>query len=365
VLRVTLWKKQVLALESLLEAPYRTLVLSGHNVGKTFVAAVAVNWWYDTRDPGIAITTARISRDVQDLVWKEIRLQRARAGLGSFGAHLQSSPDHYAKGFTAETGESFQGRHDVAMLFVFDEAIGIDSIFWETTKTMFKPDGQHAWLCIGNPTKTSSQAWQEDQSGRWNRIEMSALEHPNIVEELAGRPAPYPAALSLTQLDEGLRENCSPVAMGEQQATDVEWPPESGQWLRPGMIAEARWLGRWPSQDTDAVWSQALWEGTLRPLPEPTDVNHQIGCDVARKGDDWTSFHVRRGPVSVHHETYNKKDVMWTVGRLVQLARQYAALCSEEHPGRQPVKPEQIPIKLTTTGSAAGSWTGSANWASA
>jgi hypothetical protein len=362
VLGVRLWAKQIEILRALTRPPHKVLVLSGHNVGKTFVAGVAVNWWYDSRNPGVAITTAPTNQDVRDLLWKEIRLQRGILKRSDFaGPHapiLWDKPNHYAKGFTAEKGESFQGRHDYRMLFVFDEAIGIDPVFWLTTKTMFKPGGEHAWLAIFNPTDTSIQAFQEfsaigDQQS-WTIIQMSCLDHPNIAAEIRGEPPPYPNAVTFAQLDEGLRELCQPVLPGDQLVTDVEWPPGSGRYLRPGPEAEARWLGRWPSEGIKSVWSDALWQSALRELPEPTDVLHEIGCDVARQGDDWTAFHVRRGPVSVLHESYQKQDTMFTVGRLIELARKCADICSRQHPQRQRVRPEDIPLKVDSIGFGAG-----------
>jgi hypothetical protein len=299
---------------------------------------------------------------VKDVLWKEIRLQRGileRADFaGPRAALLYDKPNHYAKGYTAEKGESFQGRHDLRMLFVFDEAIGVDPMYWVTTKTMFKPGGQHAWLAIFNPTDTSTQAFLEysalDDRQPWTIIQMSCLEHPNIAAESRGERPQFPNAISLAQLDEGLRELCDPVLPGEQKIMDVEWPPGSGRYLHPGAEAEARWLGRWPSDSTKSPWSQALWQSALRELPEPNDVLHEIGCDVAREGDDWTAIHVRRGPVSVAHHTYQKRDTMWTVGRLIELARYYAAICSREHPQRHVIRPEDILLKVDSIGFGSG-----------
>ena len=101
----------------------------------------------------------------------------------------------------------------------------------------------------------------------------------------------------LSRLETLLKKWCRPVN-GLPLATDIEWPPQSGLYLRPGPIAEARLLGRWPSQATNNVWSDGAWQSSeLLLLPEPTNVPCEIGCDVARFGDDFTEIHVRRGPV--------------------------------------------------------------------
>jgi hypothetical protein len=78
---------------------------------------------------------------------------------------MRSSHEHYAKGYTARKGESFQGRHDGKMLFVMDEAYGVDSTYWTTTKTMWKPELGHIWLVILNPTNTTTQAYLRTRGG--------------------------------------------------------------------------------------------------------------------------------------------------------------------------------------------------------
>ena len=327
VLNVSPWAVQEEICRKLLEPPYRVLVKAGHSVGKTWLSAAIVSWFYDTFNPSCAITTAPTHRDVCDLLWREIRLQRHHIGgfRGNSAPELWEKPDHYAKGFTASKGESFVGRHQERMLFVFDEAVGVDQIFWETTKSMFKPDGLHHWLAIFNPTDASSQAAMEERLGGWHVVTMSALDHPNIAAELAKQPQPFPAAVSLAQVASWLRDWAEPIDESERKATDIEFPPGSGIWLRPGPLCEARVLGRWPSQAAYSVWSDALWQTTLaarHELDERWAV--QIGCDVARFGDDLTAIHVRKGRCSIHHEAHNGWSTDKTAARLKQLCHEYA-----------------------------------------
>jgi hypothetical protein len=333
ILGVTWWHKQVEIAESLLRPPYRTLVKACHKVGKTHLGGGLVNWWFDSFDPGLVLTTAPTDRQVRDLLWKEVRVQRGERGgfRGPKMPRLESAENHFAHGFTAKDGDSFQGNHSPHTLLLFDEAVGIASQFWETAESMFNEGS--AWLCIFNPTDTSSQAYIEEQTGDWHVISLSLLEHPNIAAELAGLPPPFPAAMRLSRLETLLRKWCRPVN-GTPLVTDIEWPPRSGEWLRPGPIAEARLLGRWPSQATDNVWSDGAWSASeVLALPEPLNQPVEIGCDVARYGDDFTEIHVRRGPVSLHHEAANGWSTAETAGRLKQLADQYGRHCGTE--GRQ------------------------------
>ncbi len=357
-----IWDKQAEIQQALLRSPHKVLVLSGHNVGKTFIAASTVNWFYDTFPQGAVLSTAPTSRDVKDVLWKEIRLQRFRAGLsddfiGPSAPEMRSGPDHYAKGFTATKGESFQGRHDLRMLFVFDEATGIDALYWHTAKTMFKPEYGHFWLAICNPTDTTSQAFLEDLEGGWTVIALSALDHPNVTECLAGRPMPIPAAVSLSQVDEWVRGWCEPIPEEEAGATDVLWPPREGRWYRPGPIFEARCLGRWPSAGTYGVWSDLLWSKAANAnitLPHYS-VLPQIGCDVARFGDDWTTIHTRWDCCSIGHEAHNGWDTTRTATRLRNMADKLASGINDRRPmGHEPVKGSQIPLKIDDDGVGGG-----------
>lgn len=346
ILGVSWTNKQVEIASALLRPPYRVLVKASHSVGKTFLGGGLVNWWFDSFDPGLALTTAPTDRQVQDLLWKEVRGQRG--GRGGFPgprmSRLESSPDHFAHGFTAKDGDAFQGHHSEHTLIVFDEAVGVAPIFWEAAESMFAGEG-HAWLAIFNPTDTSSQAYMEELSGNWHVVSLSALDHPNIAAELAGLPAPYPAAARLGWLKGLLDKWCTPV-FGPAKPTDIEWPPGSGQFLRPGPLAEARLLGRWPSQATNGVWSDGAWQAAeLAHLPEP-DEPVEIGCDVARFGDDFTSMHVRRGPCSLHHESANGWATNETAGRLKALANEWG-----KHAG---MEPRDVPVKIDDDGVGGG-----------
>lgn len=367
----TLWDVQKDILRALLEPPYRVLVPSGHDTGKTFTAAVAVNWWYDSFNPGVIITTAPSSRDVKQVLWAEIRLQRMRAitlGVplsmdfaGTSSPMMYDSPEHWAVGYTSEKGEGYHGRHRRHMLFVLDEATGVEGMAWQGIATMFDPSLGHAQLCIFNPTSTTSHAYledcrAEDENGRkrWHRFRLSCLDHPNVLADLAGQERPVPGAVSLPMLEQWLADWAEPlVNPDDRRATDLQWPPSSGQWYKPGPIFQSRVLGIWPDLG-DGVWSPALFEACCQG-PEPSlDLRllPEIGCDCATgKGDDFHAIHVRWGAISLHHETSNTMDPSRIFDRLQYAARWAAAEATRRRlAGSRPVDPKSLRIKLDDDG---------------
>lgn len=322
VLKVKWTEQQQEAALNLVE--HRTVAIrASHSVGKSMLAGGLTNWAFDCFEPSITLTTAPTAAQVEDILWKEIRRQRrGRPGLLPKAPRLEYSPEHFAAGYTARDADSFQGRHEEHGGLIFDEAVGIDGQFFDAGEGMVVGPGWF-WLCIYNPTDTASRMYQEEASGRFKVMQMSCLDHPNIKAELDGKMPPFPAAVRLDWLQERIRRWCTPIDSGDRKATDIEFPPGSGEWYRPGPLFEGRVLGRWPTLGINSVWSDGLWTACLdqQPLRESPTV---LGCDVARFGDDDTCIHARRGNCSIHHEAHNGWATNETAGRMKQLCRELA-----------------------------------------
>jgi hypothetical protein len=331
VLKVDWWAKQVEVAEALL-LHGRVFVKASHSVGKSFLAGGLVNWFFDCFDPGICITTAPNAPQVRDILWKEVRVQRPaerRGALQPKAPRMESSPDHFAVGFTSRDGSGFQGRHEEHVLIVFDECVGVAAPFWDAAEGMMTGERCY-FLALCNPTDTGSRAYLECRNtAKWHVVEISAMEHPNIAADLAGMPVPYPKAVRLGWVRGKLKEWCTPAAIDGLGAGDFEFPPGSGKWYRPGPLFESRVLGRWPTQGATSVWSEAMWAAALVERPVDAGEPPAIGCDVARFGDDFTSIVVRRGDCVLRHETHNGWSTAQTAGRLKQLAGELAGAAED------------------------------------
>ena len=354
VLGKELTPDQAAIARSLLKPPHRTLVPSAHNTGKSFLAACVVSWWYDTFDPGIALTTAPNQVQVEEILWGELRHLRER--LGGFptesAPRLWSSPKHWAKGYTARDATRFQGRHGRRVLIGFDEALGVEPPFWDAAETMLGGDA-YAWLCIYNPTDPSSHVRLKEESGQWHVHRLSAYAHPNLEAERRGRPAPFPAAVRLERFEEQMRAWSEPVPPGEETPNDVEigWRllPDGtrtpGRWYRPGPEAESRLLGRWPSQSMYSVWSLRAWDAAANSAGDDAGAL-EIGCDVARYGDDYTEIHVRKGGASLEHFAVNGWNTRQTAEKCKLLAWEWGR--------RHGLDPKRVPVKIDDAGVGGG-----------
>lgn len=350
---------------ALVEHP-KVFVMASHNQGKTHFAGGIVNWHFDCFNPSITKTTAPTQHQVNRLTWKEVRTQRGGRGMAPKAPTIEDylptgevNPNHYAGGYTAKNADSFQGDHEENLLIVFEEAVGIHEQFWTAADGMLSSGGGNRWLAIMNPTDTASYAYQEYLSGDWHIIQISAFDHPNIKAQLEGLPRPYPKAISLDWIEKRIKQWCRPVGDSDKKKPqDFCWPPIAHclkygiepQWFRPDSRFEGRVLGRWPSSGTNGIWSEALADMAFMPKPHLQRESRlypiQIGCDVARRGEDNTSIHVRRGPVSLYHETYNGNDTVYTQERLMLLANEWAHFAG--------MSPFEVPLCIDDDGVGGG-----------
>lgn len=337
-LQVDWWHKQAEIARALVEHK-RVFVKAGNGPGKTFLAGGLVNWFYDLYPRGICLTTAPTGQQVKDVLWKEIRIQRnGRPGLQPKAPRMETGPEHFAIGYTAESQGAFQGRHAEHLFIVFDEATDIDGDFWDAANGM-QP---LYWLVLLNPVSTASRAYEEEQKDGWHVITLNAFEHPNIVSEMAGEPPPYPqSSLRLDWVRERVKEWCTRIEPTDRKAADFDF---EGHCYRPGPLFEARVLGRWPTAGSTSVWNEACWQAALTHKPIP-DAPLEAGCDVARFGDDFTSIILGRGACALHHETHNGWDTGQTAGRLKHLVKQF---CQEGE------DPEKVRIKIDDDGVGGG-----------
>jgi hypothetical protein len=379
-LGMSLWHKQEEVIDALFTHG-RVMVESCNSAGKTAVLGASVATFHDLYDPGICIVTSPRAEQIETVTFKEVRKHLGnRPGMAPRAPQLMDSPDHFIRGTTATNPTAFQGHHCESMYIVFEEAIEIEPDFWTAARGMLKGgDTANLWLVILNPTDTDSHAYHErsalnpDGTPYWKIIRISALEHPNIWANLQGEPDVINGAVNLAGI-------VADMTMDESWGTWVpedQFDPEKhvdlwdatnygkpspimpnrviegamtafpNRYWAPGPEGESRILGRYPSQALYSVFSEQMFtEAANRPM-FPTDVDMpEIGCDVARYGDDRTVVFVQRAGKFLHSEARAKQGTDTTAIWLRELADRFAKPLGMD--------PRKVPIRIDDTGVGGG-----------
>jgi hypothetical protein len=302
----TLWSKQREIMESVRDHP-RTAVRSCHGAGKTFIAACTVWWFLLVHPDSVVITTAPTNRQVEQLLWREIRglyFRALRAGIKlspePLNKQINITPNHYALGFSTDDPDAAQGFHGRRVLVVVDEAAGYDRSVFDALEGALSGEGSRL-LTIGNPTDPGSVLGTESKSAGTRKIQIGAADTPNVT---AGRVI-VPGLVTREWVEDKVR-----------------------RWGDGSPLYQAKVLGEFPAQASDSLVPLAwVTRAQLRELAPGEPV--ELGVDVARFGDDETVAYLRRGQHArlVHHE--HGASTMETAGKVVSLLRETRATAAK------------------------------------
>jgi hypothetical protein len=156
-----------------------TNVPAGHAIGKSRSSAYLVLWWVFCRR-GRAITTAPTARQVDEILWYEIRkLYDAKSfQLGGYRNELSLhfTPGAEAFGFTARDTNAFQGIHDRNLLLIIDEADGVSQEIDDGASSCATGSGNRL-LRIGNPINWRTPFFTACEK---KAIRIPVWNHPNV-----------------------------------------------------------------------------------------------------------------------------------------------------------------------------------------
>mgnify|MGYP001600111149 FL=1 len=279
----------------------RTIVRSGHGVGKSWLMARLVIWFLTVYKPSKVITTAPIWSQVEKILWKEIRQAHHASRWSLAGELLQTEwkidEDCFAVGISTnervdqrEYGATqMQGYHSPNMLFILDEAAGVPAEIWTASTSLLTSDNNKI-IAIGNPASPTGPFFDAFKSPIWNKIHISCAEHPNVREGKTIIPG------------------CVTKDWIEERKT--EWGEDSP-------LFKAKVLGEFPVEGADTLISLSWIERAVDNPLAVKDGNIRLGCDVARYGEDETVLYQREGLCFDLCEVTNKKSTTDTSGRVI------------------------------------------------
>lgn len=168
-------------------------IRSGHGVGKSVFLVWCIYWFLTVHDDAKVPCTAPTFHQLSDILWNEAAkwLRRMPEELrANFiwtadRITLGANREIFAVGRTArkEKPEAFQGFHARNMLFIGDEASGIDDLIFEVAEGVMSTPGAKVVL-TGNPTRTSGYFFDCFHRMRhsWTLFKVSALD-PGLLPE--------------------------------------------------------------------------------------------------------------------------------------------------------------------------------------
>jgi hypothetical protein len=168
------WQVEVL---EHITSKHRIAIRSGHGIGKSALLAWLIIWFGCTRSSGKIPTTAPTSHQLEDVLVAEIRkwLDRMRARGWGFitrqvvvtqeAVRFPSNTCAALRTATKDRPEALQGFHADDLLFVLDEASGIDDVIFEVAGGALSTQGAMV-IMTGNPTRSSGYFYNAFHSQR-------------------------------------------------------------------------------------------------------------------------------------------------------------------------------------------------------
>lgn len=208
ILGVEPWSRQIEILEAIRDN-MRGAVTSGHKVSKSHTIATIALWYYCSFRDARVVCSSTTARQVDQIIWREIKMVRARAGRcvtckradpdgriipapcrhsalidGDIGelarTGLKSRDFREIVGFTAREAEAVAGISGQNLLYLLDEASGIPEEIFEAIEGN-RAGGARMWM-FSNPTRNEGTFFDAFHAKKnfYRTIRISSEETPNV-----------------------------------------------------------------------------------------------------------------------------------------------------------------------------------------
>lgn len=284
----------------------RVLVRSSHSTGKTWLMGRIALWFYSCFDNSLVITTAPTWKQVENLLWGEIReaFKNSKMPLGGtlLNTKLTKSDKWFCLGLspkvsaTVDTdeqqGSSFQGYHSKHIMVIFDEATGIAPDVWKMVEGLLTSGAVVKFVAIANPTTRACEFYKRFSLPTFYKLHLSCFDSPNLkangfhcVEDIESELE----SLMLMAEDDRLRridEYLKPVPHLASAQWAISYCMEWGL-THPLVLSKA--FGEFPDEDESVLIPMSVVESAMelniqREIEAPK--LRTVGVDVARYGSD-------------------------------------------------------------------------------
>ena len=252
----------------------RVTVVGCNGSGKDWAAARIVLWWVATRPRAKTIVTGPTQRQVEEEVWREMRIAYATAA-GALPGQMHASryvidDQRFALGFATDHPYNLQGFHSPSLMVVVTEAHAVAQEHMNALKRL----NPKLVLLTGNPLTVSGEFYDSHHgnSALYAQIGISAFDTPNVA---SGRDDAVPGMLTMEDVEE----------------RRVEWGED-----HPMYVASI--LGQFPESLEDTLVSRTQLSDAVerwRLTAPESGKEWTMGVDVARFGADKSVLCLRRG----------------------------------------------------------------------
>jgi hypothetical protein len=266
-------------------------VESANGVGKTYLSAGLLNWFFDSFSPSVSIVNAPTDDQINLLFWPKVKLLRkhSKTELYPKAPMMRKSDTHMAYGRVSSSEAGAKGQHHDYQLFIFEEAEGVPEHYYDAVTQMLTGSKVSIWLLIGNPESRSSQFFKKARDPNFINLRFDLLDYPNVVEGKSVIPGGTTRQWLLDRLNDN-EDPCTVVESHSEADYTFELP-----WHMPGVIWKPsnKFLrmcrGITPPNSTgNTLVSVGVFEAaTKRKEPTAKSDVLQLGYDVARNGDDY------------------------------------------------------------------------------
>jgi hypothetical protein len=242
----------------------RTSAKSGKGVGKTSSISFAILWFLCVWESPKIVCTAPSFPTLKSALWPEVALWLNRSVFKDIFEHtserlylIEKPKNWWAEPRTARDKESMQGLHAKNMLILVDEASGVADDIIETCDTTLTSSNNKVAL-VGNPTRVTGFFFDTFNKfkHRWNTLTFNAEESPFVKKE------------------------------------QIEYYAEKYGVNHPLYLVNVK--GEFPEGNPDSFINLSDVSDAVNRTVVPIGVV-EIGCDVARFGDDSTVVYWRHG----------------------------------------------------------------------
>ena len=294
-----------------LAANPKVSIKSGQGVGKTGLEAAVFLWFITCFPYPRIVATAPTKQQLHDVLWSEISKWMSKSELLSmllkwtktYVYMVGNEKRWFGVARTATKPENMQGFHEDNMLFIVDEASGVADPIMEAILGTLSGANNKLLLC-GNPTRTSGTFYDSHTRDR-------------------------------------TLYKCHTVSSADSSRTNKE---NIDSLIRKygwdSNVVRVRVRGEFPEQEDDVFIRLSWIESSINTELEPETAKAlgcffddkgrkiidrngvdsiDIGCDVARFGDDRTVIGYKINEVAKIFKKYNGQDTTWTAGNICRL----------------------------------------------